>query len=77
MTNPTPPSGATDDPLGDYIATASRLRGKLAIIAAHQRESAASLSRAAANLRAMAQSAQRHRAPEIRNLCLTSENVST
>lgn len=62
------------DPLGDYVASAGKLRAKLALIAAHQRESAASLSRAAANLRAMAQSSQRPASPEIRKARLASEN---
>jgi hypothetical protein len=70
---PTLPADSLD-PLGDYIASAGKLRAKLAIIAAHQRESAASLSRAAASLRAMAQSSQRSAAPENRNLRLASEN---
>jgi hypothetical protein len=54
----TPQTARNDDPLGDYVAGAGRLCAKMAIIAAHQRDSAASLSRAAAKLRAMAQPAQ-------------------
>lgn len=59
MSLKTPPQATrNDDPLGDYVAGAGRLCAKMAIIAAHQRDSAASLSRAAAKLRAMAQPAQ-------------------
>lgn len=41
------------DPLDDYLATVRELPGKLGRIAAHQRDSAGSLSRAAAALRSI------------------------
>lgn len=66
----------SDDPLGDYVARAARLRAKLALIAVHQRESAASLSRAAAHLRAMAQCSPRPQHLENRKLSLSSENLA-
>lgn len=44
---------ASVDHLGDYVAGVSKLPGKLALIAAHQRGSELSLGRAAAALRSM------------------------
>lgn len=42
------------DHLGDYVAGVSKLPGKLAVIAANQRDSELRLGRAAAALRSMA-----------------------
>lgn len=54
MHNPlSPPVNASVDHLGDYIASVSKLHGKLAIIAANQRCSERSLGRAAAALRSI------------------------
>lgn len=66
--------GIAKDLLGDYVASASRLHGKIATIIAHQQESAASLSRAAAHLRSIAELGPRSSSPERRNFSLTNEN---
>lgn len=62
------------DPLGDYVASASRLHGKLATIIANQQESAASLSRAAAHLRSIAELGRQGNSPKLRNFSLINEN---
>lgn len=47
------PDNASVDHLGDYIASVSKLPGKLAVIAANQRSTERSLGRAAAALRSI------------------------
>ncbi|PKO33855.1 MAG: hypothetical protein CVU34_10820 [Betaproteobacteria bacterium HGW-Betaproteobacteria-7] len=71
---PSTPPAISADPLGDYVACASRLHGKFATIVAHQQESAASLSRAAAHLRSMGELGRSRLSPESRNFSPTSEN---
>lgn len=55
------------DPLDDYRATVRELPGKLGRIAAHQRDSAGSLSRAAAALRSIAALNTRNGGADSRN----------
>ncbi len=61
------PSVAQVDHLGDYVVRAGKLHSKLATIISHQKESAASLSRAAEHLRSMANLGADRGAPENRN----------
>jgi len=69
-----PPNNSKPDHLGDYINRAGQLRGKLATIIAHQQESAAGLTRAAAHLRAMANLGKTYCPPENRNGALGNGN---
>lgn len=62
-----PRIAADGDPLDDYLSTVRELPHKLGRIAAHQRESAGSLSRAAAALRSLAALNGGHGASDSRN----------
>lgn len=55
------------DPLDDYLATVRELPNKLGRIASHQRDSAGSLSRAAAALRSIAALNNKDAASDSRN----------
>lgn len=55
------------DPLDSYLTVVRELPGKLGQIAAHQRDSAGSLSRAAAALRSIAALSPRNSASDSRN----------
>lgn len=55
------------DPLDDYLATVRELPGKLGRIAADQRDSAGSLSRAAAALRSIGALNAKNSAADSRN----------
>lgn len=68
MNHPENPRISADyDPLNDYLATVRELPGKLGRIAAHQRDSAGSLSRAAAALRSIAALNTKNGAADSRN----------
>jgi hypothetical protein len=63
----TPSPSLAIDPLGDYVAGVHKLPEKLNLIATNQRQTIASLARAAAALRSMAALNHRHQHPDFRN----------